>query len=273
VSRRSRNDTRPKREADAFTQEWATEEGGFDRPKRPKREWKTEEGVFDHVTRQTLFEFMNRGYITQVDCPISTGKEADVYRGPAGPKINKGKGFVAIKIYRVETSDFQLMADYVLADPRFQKVKHSKRHMVYAWARKEYRNLEICQNARVPAPKPYTFSKNVLLMQFLGEEGIPDSTLKNVGSVNPAKDCRTLLGYVRKMYKAGFVHADVSEFNVLVHNYPESKFFIIDVGQGVLRAHPRSEAFLERDVQNVLNYFANLGVNKDFGETMKWVRA
>ncbi|VVC71716.1 RIO-type serine/threonine-protein kinase Rio1 [uncultured archaeon] len=241
--------------------------------KMMKRVFKTEEGVFDSQTRFTLYSFMNKGVISGLDYPISTGKEADVYRARAGPNF-EGKGeFVAVKIYRIDTSDFMRMMDYLQGDPRFAKVKHSKRETVYAWARKEYRNLLICREAKVPVPEPYASNKNVLLMEFIGENGVPDSTLKDLGSDTPEKDCETLLSYVKKLYKNRFVHADLSEFNVLMHGYPDIVPYLIDVGQGVVLDHPKSQEFLERDIERILHYFKKYGVKKDFDATLKWVKA
>lgn len=237
-----------------------------------KRTLKTEEGVFDSPTLFTLYGFLNKGIISTVDCPVSTGKEADVYRAAAGPNFRGEGEFVAVKIFRVETSDFIKMQDYMRGDPRFSRVKHSKRETVYAWARKEYRNLALCMEAGVPAPEPYAFSKNVLLMEFIGEKGIPDSTLKSLGTDQPEKDCETLLSYIRKLYGHGFVHADFSEFNILMHGYPEIVPYVIDVGQGVLLAHPMSGEYLERDVRNILHYFKKYGVKKDFGEELKRIK-
>ena len=244
--------------------------------KEMKAKFKTEEGVFDAKTRFALYGFLNKQVIVTVDYPISTGKEADVYRVTTGPLFEKNgrkaAKYAAAKLFRIETANFQRMQDYIFPDPRFEKIKHSKREVVYAWVRKEYKNLLICKEAGVPVPEPYLFDKNVLLMEFIGEEGVPDTTLKDLGSENPEKDCGTLLGYVKKLYKHGFVHADLSEFNVLVHGYPDYKLVLIDLGQGVVIGHPMAEQFLERDVRNIIHYFKRYGVRKDFDETMKWVR-
>jgi len=244
--------------------------------KRPRREdkqlkerKKIESEVFDRQSMLILGGFLNRGILKSVDYPIASGKEAVVFRATAGDKFEKDEEYVAVKIYRIETSDFVRMQDYIRGDPRFLGVKRAKREIVYAWTRKEFRNLEICANAGVPAPTQYVFKDNVLLMQFLGEEGIPDSLLVDVGSDNPQKDCETLLGYVKKLYEKEFVHADISEFNVMMHGDVP---YLIDVGQGVLLDHPKAEEFLRRDVENILRYFRKYGVEKDLEEVVKWVR-
>ena len=242
--------------------------------KRPLREVKAfkekkkiESDVFDRDSLPVFGELFNKKILSSVDYPVSEGKEAIVFRATAG---ERGEVlYYAAKVYRIETSFFIRQWDYILGDPRFARVKKAKRNLVYAWTQKEFRNLLLCEQAGVPVPKPYYFNKNVLIMEFLGEEGIPDSTLQQMGSENPEQDCQTLLGYIKKLYQHGLVHGDVSEFNVMVH---KGTLFLIDVGQGVLLAHPKSQEFLARDVRNVLGYFAKHGVKRDYAEALAWVK-
>lgn len=71
------------------------------------------------------------------------------------------------------------------------------------------------------------------------------------------------------MYRAGLVHADISEYNIMMSDPPT----LIDFGQGVILSHPRAMEFLERDVRNILKYFAKFGCKKDFEKTMEWLKA
>jgi RIO kinase 1 len=58
--------------------------------------------------------------------------------------------------------------------------------------------------------------------------------------------------YISLLYnRAGLVHADLSEFNVLYEGEP----VIIDMGQSVTLDHPMARKFLERDVTNIARYF------------------
>jgi len=57
--------------------------------------------VFDRITLKTLYKLANQGYIHLLNGAISTGKEANVFKGTD----SEGK-IVAVKIYRVTTSDF-----------------------------------------------------------------------------------------------------------------------------------------------------------------------
>ena len=63
-----------------------------------------------------------------------------------------------------------------------------------------------------------------------------------------------ILRNVRKAYlKAGVVHADLSEYNIILK--PNMGILIIDWPQYVTKNHPNAEQLLSRDIQNVLEYF------------------
>jgi len=57
---------------------------------------------------------------------------------------------------------------------------------------------------------------------------------------------------VREMYRLGIVHADLSEFNIMVE---EGRCIFIDWPQFTETGHPNAEAILGRDIDNILGYF------------------
>ena len=65
-----------------------------------------------------------------------------------------------------------------------------------------------------------------------------------------------MLEQVKKMYQAGFVHGDISEYNILV---TDDGLKLLDCAQAVLLAHPRAEDFLRRDVENLVRFFKKQG--------------
>jgi RIO kinase 1 len=228
-----------------------------------KERFKIESEVFDRLTLLVLSKTIKKGVIETVDYPVSTGKEANIFRAttPAG-------GNVAVKIYKIETAPFFRKTGYLEGDPRFKKVKTSDRGIVEAFARKEYKNLEICERAGVRAPRPLYSDAHVLVMSFLGEEGLPYPTMNLVGPLHGESDLDMILKDIRTMYKAGLVHADMSEYNIMIGPVP----YIIDFGQGVILSHPNAERYLERDVSIMLKYFSRHGYKRDFDKTMRWIR-
>jgi RIO kinase 1 len=228
-----------------------------------KERFKTESEVFDKRVLLILSGFIRKGMLQTVDYPISTGKEANVFMATA-----PGGKHVAIKIYKMETAPFFRKEEYLEGDPRFGRIKNSDREIVKAFARKEFKNLQICEKAGVHAPKPHYLTENVLVMGFLGEGDLPYPTINMVGPLHGAKDLDSILDDLRKMYKAGLVHADLSEYNIMMGDVP----YLIDFGQGVVLRHPRAERYLERDVAIILKYFEKYGIKRDLQETLKWIR-
>ncbi len=225
--------------------------------------FKTESEVFDRQTLIILSKMMKKGILETVDYPISTGKEANVFRASTANGT-----YVAVKIYKRETSPFARKQAYLDSDPRFEKIKHSDREIVKAFARKEFKNLELCQKGGVHAPKPYYLIDNVLVMEFLGEGELPYPTLNVIKTENPEKDLESILEDVKKMYKVGLVHADLSEYNIIMKEVP----YFIDFGQGVITRHPAAGQFLERDVATILKYFAKKGAKRNLEEVLKWIK-
>lgn len=239
--------------------------------KRPSREDKPLKEVsliagraLDDSTLMVLVKLINTKVIKSLDYPLAHGKEAAVFRAtrPDG-------SHAAVKIYKYETTSFHTMSRYIEGDPRFAKAKHSLRPLIRQWAKKEFANLELCQEAKVHAPVPIAQRDNVVVMEFLGEGGIPYAKLQDVVLEDPEKTLDAILLDVRKLYGAGMVHADLSPFNIIIVGDTP---YLIDVSQSVLLAHPRADLFLQNDVKVMLNFFDKLGVHRDLQDTLKWVR-
>jgi RIO kinase 1 len=95
-------------------------------------------------------------------------------------------------------------------------------------------------------------------MEYLGREGHPAPTLDDARLENPETAYEVVAEYTRRLYRAGLVHGDLSEYNIVVH---DSQLWIIDLGQAVTIHHPNSREFLERDCRNVANFFARQGLD------------
>ncbi|NYZ77239.1 serine protein kinase RIO [Candidatus Micrarchaeota archaeon] len=227
-----------------------------------KERTKLESYVFDRRIMLLLSSMIKKGILGGMDYPISTGKEANVFRAttPDGT-------FVAVKIYKITTAGFEKKMSYLEGDPRFGMIKRNEREIVKLFARKEFKNLQICERAGVHAPRPFYLSDDIVVMEFLGEEGMPYATMNMLGPRGES-DLDSILEDIRKMYRAGLVHADISEYNVMLGPVP----YLIDFGQGVVLAHPNAEKFLERDIRNILHYFEKFGITRDFEKTMKWIK-
>lgn len=207
-----------------------------------------DEAVFDTRTLTNLYTLASKGIIDTLGGSISTGKEANLFYATSGQKD------LAIKIYRVSTSNFKAMQDYMHGDPRFGNVRGTRRAIVSAWAKKEFRNLNRAEEVGIRVPHPIAMRENILIMDLVGRKGNPAPQLKNI-ELCPDEAKRAfdkIMEYISLLYnKADLVHSDLSEFNVLYDGEP----VIIDMGQSVTRDHPMARKFLERDITNIVRYF------------------
>jgi len=208
--------------------------------------------VFDRRTIRNLNSLRSKGYYDNIRGILSSGKESAVFLAE-----KEGKPLAA-KVYMIEKLSFDKIWDYVHGDPRFFHVKKSFPNIMYAWCEKEFSNLVKARKAGVPCPKPIKFSKNVLLMEFIGKGWNASQRAKDEPPSLPNTWYKSMLSSIKKLYKKeGLIHGDLSEYNVLNH---EDNPVMIDFSQGVLSEHPLSEKFLERDVRNVNAWFSKLGV-------------
>jgi RIO kinase 1 len=217
-------------------------------------QFKVEASVFDDATYAAIYRLVQDGYIDAFGGPLSTGKEANVYLA-AAPGTE-----VAVKIYRINASDFRSMRDYLEGDPRFEGIGSDKKKVVTAWTKKEYANLKRAIAAGVRVPEPVAVQRNVLVMEFLGTDGRRAHRLNEVDVENPETAYEVVREYTRRLYDAGLVHGDLSEYNTVVH---EGELALLDLGQAVTVHHPHATEFLERDCRNVANFFARAGADTD----------
>jgi len=187
-------------------------------------DFKVRDEVFDELTLKVLYRLASSGLIQALGGVISTGKEANVFHA-----LGPDKRELAIKVYRIKTSDFKAMQDYILGDHRF--------------------------------PEPVKCRDNVLVMEFMGKDGIAFPLLKQaINSVESVDQLyQTTIEFMKRLYSdARLIHADLSEYNILVDKQCNPIF--IDMGQSVLIEHPRAREFLHRDVSNVIKFFNEHGL-------------
>jgi len=216
------------------------------------------EEVFDKTTLMTLYGMMNKGLIYELHGVISAGKESRIYHA-----INRDKEELAVKIYLVNNVEFRkTRMTYVVNDPRFREVPPDLRDFIYLWARREYSNLQLAHQAGVAVPRPIAVQKNVLIMSFLGKDGVRYHLLRERGPTQSEceKIYRSILREIHAMYRdAGLVHSDLSEYNIMLS--PSLEPFLIDLSQAVHTSHPLADNLLIRDLKNVNNFFQRLGVS------------
>lgn len=223
---------------------------------------KIENEVFDRRTLLFLSKVMKKEIISYLDYIISTGKEANVFKAVTPSGVD-----VAVKVYKIETTHFVKKQDYILGDPRFEKIKLNEKELVFSFVRKEFKNLEKCFSFGVSVPKPIFHIGNIIVMEFLGDKGLPFPLL--LDSVCTEKLAYNILENMRKMFRANLVHADLSEYNILV-GYNDKPYFI-DFGQAVVFSHPKANEYFERDVRNIVNFLNKRGIKINYSEAYDYI--
>ncbi len=214
----------------------------------------TIEEVFDQSTRMVLYHFLSSGVLHEVHGVVSAGKEARIYWGKSPEGEER-----AVKIYLTSSAEFKRgMMMYIEGDYRFKSVKRDTRSLISTWAQKEFRNLGPAQKAKVPVPKPIAVERNVVVMEFVGQDGVSAPSLKELQPEDPEKTYKQLLTYMKRLYKkADLVHGDLSEYNLMVFR---GRLVLFDMSQSVPKSHPLAKSLLERDITNVNRFFSRLGV-------------
>ena len=217
-------------------------------------ERETSDEVFDRQTLMTIYNFMTSGLIETVHHPISTGKEGNVFYA-----TDEDGDPLVLKIFRTSTSTFKRISKYIDGDPRFKGLAGNRRKIIYAWTKKEYRNLQRYYESEIMVPEPIAFKKNCLVMEYIGDKKTAAPQLKDVEIKNPNQMYEKVLSFVIDGFQeARLVHGDLSEYNILVwKNEP----ILIDCGQALTADHFNAKDYLLRDINNVNRFFKNRGAD------------
>jgi len=230
----------------------------YDRERRVRikssEDTETLEEVFDRRTIMTIVRMRNSGKLKEITGVIKAGKESRVYHG-----LDSDGKEVAVKIFLTSSGIFrQGRLKYIVGDPRFKNIPHDTRSLVDQWASKEFKNLELATKAELAVPTPLFVEKNVLMLRFIGGNGIPAPHLREVELQAPAGWYKKIVEMLKTLYnRAKLVHGDLSEYNILV---PDGYPVLIDFAQAVTIEHPEAKEFLERDIENLNHYFKGLNV-------------
>ena len=225
-------------------------------------ERQTEGEVFDRKTLMTIYKFMKRKLVDRVHYPVSTGKEGNVFfaTDPDGDPL-------ALKIYRTSTSTFKRVATYIEGDPRFRGITGNRWKFIYAWASKEFSNLERYYDAELPVPEPVAVDQNCLLMEYVGDETGPAPQLKDVELDDPTDTYDEVISFIIDGWRdAHLVHGDLSEYNILME---DGEPVFIDVGQAMTADSFNAKDLLDRDIRNINRFFKNRGAEIIDPDTIK----
>jgi len=192
---------------------------------------------FDAYDLLALSDLVAKGALNAIGERIGVGKESVVYQA-------FGDMPLALKFHRQGRTSFKHVRRVRHNFPNKSKVPWL--YTASLAARHEHQIMEKLWS-EVSIPRPVAVSRHVLAMEFVS--GPP---LNRIALFDPEKGLDLILAEVAKAHRMGIIHADLSEFNIMM---VESGPKIIDWPQAVEVTHPHARELLERDLANVLRFF------------------
>ena len=215
-------------------------------------------------------EFLDEGLITAVLNTVKSGKEATVYRCRAHKSL--GVKYAIAKVYHSHAHrGFQRAAPYeegrVILNGQLRRAvaartEFGREVQSSMWVDREFDLLSSLNYAGADVPEPFVCTERAILMEEVGDEDGPAIQLQHAQlkheEAQPLLD--RLLWNVELMMKENLVHADLSPFNIL---YSGGRCTIIDLPQAVdPRQNSQAEMLLERDLGNIVRFFARFDVEE-----------
>ncbi|MFW9972144.1 MAG: RIO1 family regulatory kinase/ATPase, partial [Candidatus Odinarchaeota archaeon] len=196
--------------------------------------------AYDLLALHTLVE---KNIISQLGPLIGKGKESDVYSC-----MDDDKNIHAAKFYRMGRTSFKSIK-------QLRDIVGERGHLSWLYvnrlaAKKEYEALEKIYSLGLNTPKPIGYNRHVIIMSYLrGKELVYYKSIKK-----PLKIFNMIIKQYKEIYKkANMIHGDLGEFNVVLDE--KGNILIIDWLQWIPIDHPNANSLLERDIENICNYF------------------
>ena len=201
------------------------------------------------------------GIVDEVLSRLMSGKEAIVY------VVRCGNDIRCAKVYKeVHQRSFKKAVEYQegrksrnsrRGRAMENKSSYGRKQQEEAWQNAEVDALYRLADAGVRVPQAFGCFDGVLIMELiLDADGDVAPRLNDI-SLTPEqamKDHASVMNDVAKMLSVGVIHGDLSEFNVLQDEFGP---VIIDLPQAVnASGNNNAKAMLERDVNNMTNYYA-----------------
>jgi RIO kinase 2 len=195
--------------------------------------------TFEGYDALALRAFAERGTVEGFGAPLGVGKESDVYEVQSYRPL-------ALKFHREGYTNFREVMkerDYTSENEHVSWLYTARKA-----AEREYEALEtLYPDVRVP--RPIDQNRHAIVMERM--EGV-ELSRAGLESAQVVGVLDLILSELALAYEEGYVHADISEYNVFVN---EDGITLFDWPQAVPTDHENAREFLERDVRNIVNYF------------------
>lgn len=194
---------------------------------------------FEGYDALALHTFVQRETIEGFGAPLGVGKESDVYEVQSYKPL-------ALKYHREGFTNFREVM-------RERDYTSDREHVSWLYtarkaAEREYDALEALY-PDVSVPRPIDHNRHAIVMEKMDGVELSRAGLEEE-QVLPVLDL--LIREMAKAYESGYVHADMSEYNVFIDS---DGVTIFDWPQAIPTDHENAAEFLERDLRNVIGYF------------------
>ncbi|ERH02464.1 MAG: RIO-like serine/threonine protein kinase fused to N-terminal HTH domain protein [Halonotius sp. J07HN6] len=195
--------------------------------------------TFEGYDALALRTFAERDTIDGVGAPLGVGKESDVYEVQSFRPM-------ALKYHREGYTNFREVA-------REREYTADRDHVSWLYtarqaAETEFEALETLY-PDVSVPRPVEQNRHAIVMEKLTGAELSYAELESAQVVGVLE---LILDEAAAAYDAGYVHADLSEYNIFVD---DDGITIFDWPQAVATDHENARELLARDIENVYSYF------------------
>ncbi|MBZ6494228.1 serine/threonine-protein kinase RIO2 [Natrinema longum] len=177
--------------------------------------------------------------ISEFGSPLGVGKESDVYEVKSYKPL-------ALKYHREGYTNFREVhkeRDYTSDNDHVSWMYTARKA-----AEREHGILESLY-PDVAVPQPIGQNRHAIVMEKMDGVELSRTRLEDEQILGVLE---LLLAEIARAYTNGYVHADMSEYNVFVN---ESGVKIFDWPQAVPTDHENAAEFLRRDLTNIVGYF------------------
>ena len=238
---------------------------------------------------ESLKNFYENNWITDVSRQIKGGKEASVYLCKAGDALDIP--FLAAKVYRPrqfrnlkndhvyrENRDYLNENGHIIHDSRMihainKKTSFGQQLSHQSWIEHEVMAINTVRKAGADVPEVFASGKNAILMTYFGDRLNPAPTLNEINlPLDLAKKLfERVVFNIEVMLQNKIIHADLSAYNIL---FWEEEIMLIDFPQTINPNQNRNAwNIFQRDVTRVCQYFRRQGVEADAFDIAKklWI--
>ncbi len=218
---------------------------------------------FEGYDALALNAFVKRKSISAIGDEVGVGKESVIFEAIRQPELAIGEPIpVVIKFHREGRTSFKQVK-------RIREHIGEREHFswIYAARLAAEREYDVMTKLypKVSIPKPFDQNRHAIVMALA-----KGSLLSKTKLSEPEWYLDELLKQARIAYSMGFIHADLSEYNIFVS---EDSVQLIDWPQYITPDHPQADEILERDISNILTHFyRKYGIKRKLNETIDEVK-